>query len=91
MGHDRRSYGTVLLADHQFTISHDLVEHPALGLDDTKVGTAVRILHFVRGVCCYTCAYRKSTATFLLLHVVPPSLTRMRRPGLSSSMQEIRI
>ena len=60
MGHDRRSYWTVLLADHQFAIPHDLVEHPSLHLDDTEVRTALRILHLICWICCYAGAHRES-------------------------------
>lgn len=59
MGHDRGSHGTVLLADHQLAILDDLVEHPAVCLDNTEVGASLRILHFLRWLCCHACAYRK--------------------------------
>jgi hypothetical protein len=70
MGHDRRSHRAVLLVDHELAIRDDLVQHPPLRLDDTKVGTSLRILHLLRWLCYHTCPYRKSTITgsdFVLL------------------------
>lgn len=61
MGHDCGSHRAILLAHHQFAIPDDLVEYPALRLDNTEVRTPLRLLYLVRRLCCYTCAYSKLT------------------------------
>jgi hypothetical protein len=66
MGHDRRSYGTVLLADYQLDTRHADIESPTLDLDDIDFGTAVRLLHLVRRISGYARAHRKSMCTLLL-------------------------
>lgn len=67
MGHDRRPHRTVLLADHELAIRDDLVEHPPFRLDDTKVGTSLRILHLLRWFCYYSRTYCKFISDSMLL------------------------
>jgi hypothetical protein len=70
MGHDRRSDRSVLLADHELAVRDDSVQYPPLGLDDTKVGTSLRILHLLRWLRHYSRAHSKSIdagSDFMLL------------------------
>ena len=60
MGHDRRSHRAVLLVDHELAIRDDLVQHPILCLDDTKVCASFCILHLLRWLRYDTRAHRKS-------------------------------
>jgi hypothetical protein len=70
MGHDCRSHRSVLLANHELAIRDDPVQYPPLGLDDTKVGTSLRILHLLRWLRHYSRAHRKfidAGSDFMLL------------------------